>query len=177
MINQDFIMGYGAGKTAGGGGGGSGNIAVVEKNITANGDYTAPSGKAFSPVHVNVPATYPYPTYGTVKVVSKVSYEVQVTGYAIAQLPSGEYVFEPSPTPTRILHNHSEDFIFPVNQSGQQSGYLHVRAASVANMVFDDGGVNPIDRYVDSSNRAVIVRVENSENVENYTVTIQPSSP
>lgn len=173
MINKDFLMGYGAGKAGGGGG----DISVVEKTITANGDYTAPSGKAYSPVHVNVPATHPYPTYGTVKVVNKVSYGVMVTGYTIAQLPSGEYVLEPSPTPTSMAYNQSEDFIFPVNQSGQQSGYLHIRATSVANMVFDDGGVNPIDRYVDSSNRAVIVLVENSENVENYTITIQLLSP
>lgn len=56
MINKDFLMGYGAGKAAGGGGGSS--VDVVGKNITTNGDYTAPSGKAYTPIHVNVPNSY-----------------------------------------------------------------------------------------------------------------------
>lgn len=38
--------------------GGGGDITVVSKSITANGTYTAPSGKAYSPVTVNVPNSY-----------------------------------------------------------------------------------------------------------------------
>lgn len=55
MINKDFLMGYGAGKAAGGGGG---DVTVQEKNITSNGTYRAPSGTAFNPVNVSVPNTY-----------------------------------------------------------------------------------------------------------------------
>lgn len=40
-----------------GGGGGGGDITVVSKSISANGTYTAPSGKAYSPVTVSVPAS------------------------------------------------------------------------------------------------------------------------
>ena len=39
-------------------GGGGGDITVESKSITANGEYTAPSGKAYSPVTVNVPNSY-----------------------------------------------------------------------------------------------------------------------
>lgn len=41
-----------------GGGGGGGDITVVSKSIGANGTYTAPSGKAYSPVTVDVPNSY-----------------------------------------------------------------------------------------------------------------------
>ena len=37
------------------GGGGSGEITVVAYTATANGDYTAPEGKAYSPFHVKIP--------------------------------------------------------------------------------------------------------------------------
>lgn len=36
-------------------GGGGGEIMVVAYTATANGDYTAPEGKAYSPVHVKIP--------------------------------------------------------------------------------------------------------------------------
>lgn len=36
-------------------GGGGGDITVESLSVTANGTYTAPSGKAYSPVSVNVP--------------------------------------------------------------------------------------------------------------------------
>lgn len=42
----------------GGGGGGGGDISVEPLNVSENGEYTAPSGKAYSPVNVNVPNTY-----------------------------------------------------------------------------------------------------------------------
>ena len=43
-----------------GGGGEPGDITVQALNVNANGKYTAPSGKAFSPVNVNVaPALEP----------------------------------------------------------------------------------------------------------------------
>lgn len=45
-------------KQLSGGGGGGGDISVESKNINANGTYTAPSGKAYSPVNVNVPNSY-----------------------------------------------------------------------------------------------------------------------
>ena len=53
MINRDFILGYGAGKAS------AGPPVVIESlSVTENGEYTAPTGKAYSPVNVNVPNTY-----------------------------------------------------------------------------------------------------------------------
>lgn len=49
------IFAYLMGKAAGGGGG---DITVESKSITANGTYTAPPGKAYSPVTVDVPNSY-----------------------------------------------------------------------------------------------------------------------
>lgn len=47
-------------KMVGGGGGEPGDITVQALNVNANGKYTAPSGKAYSPVNVNVaPALEP----------------------------------------------------------------------------------------------------------------------
>ncbi len=37
------------------GGGGGGEVTVEPKTLTANGDYSAPDGTAWSPVHVRVP--------------------------------------------------------------------------------------------------------------------------
>lgn len=51
MVNNDFLMGYGAGKAAGGGG-----PTLITKTITANGTYAASSDSAdgFSSVTVDV---------------------------------------------------------------------------------------------------------------------------
>lgn len=49
------ILAYLMGKQAGGGGG---DITVESKSFSANGTYTAPSGKAYSPVTVYVPNSY-----------------------------------------------------------------------------------------------------------------------
>lgn len=38
-----------------GGGGGGGDVSVVPLTVTDNGVYTAPSGKAYSPVTVSIP--------------------------------------------------------------------------------------------------------------------------
>ena len=51
------ILAFLMGKQAGGGGGG-GDITVESKSIDVNGTYTAPTGKAYSPVTVNVPNSY-----------------------------------------------------------------------------------------------------------------------
>lgn len=51
------ILAFLIGKQAGGGGGG-GDITVESKSIDANGTYTAPAGKAYSPVSVSVPNSY-----------------------------------------------------------------------------------------------------------------------
>lgn len=50
------IFAYLMGKKAGSGGGG--DITVESKSISANGTYTAPTGKAYSPVSVDVPNSY-----------------------------------------------------------------------------------------------------------------------
>lgn len=52
------IFAYLMGKAAGGGGGGGGDVTVESKSISSNGTYTAPSGKAYSPVTVDVPNSY-----------------------------------------------------------------------------------------------------------------------
>lgn len=59
-MNKDFdILAFLMGKQAGsGGGGGGGDITVESKSIDANGTYTAPEGKAYSPVTVSVPNSY-----------------------------------------------------------------------------------------------------------------------
>lgn len=55
-MSKNFdILAYLMGKQAGGGGGG--DITVVSKSVSANGTYTAPTGKAYSPVTVSVPAS------------------------------------------------------------------------------------------------------------------------
>lgn len=57
-MHKDFdILAFLMGKAAGGGGGG-GDITVESKSIDANGTYTAPTGKAYSPVTVSVPNSY-----------------------------------------------------------------------------------------------------------------------
>lgn len=52
MVNNDFLMGYGAGKAAGGGGGST----LITKTITENGTYAASSDNAdgYSEIVVNV---------------------------------------------------------------------------------------------------------------------------
>ena len=40
------------------GGGGGGEISTQSINISANGTYRAPTGKAYTPVNVNVPNSY-----------------------------------------------------------------------------------------------------------------------
>lgn len=55
-MNTDFLLGFGAGKAASGGGGSS--VDVEPMSVTENGTYTAPAGKAYSPVTVNVPNSY-----------------------------------------------------------------------------------------------------------------------
>ena len=50
-----YVAGYMQGRAAGGGGG---DITVEALSATENGTYTAPSGKAYSPVTVAVPNSY-----------------------------------------------------------------------------------------------------------------------
>lgn len=47
------VVSFGAGKKSGGGGG-SGDIKTQPLNVSENGTYTAPSGRAYTPVNVNV---------------------------------------------------------------------------------------------------------------------------
>lgn len=51
------MLSFMLGKAAGGSGGG-GDVTVEQLNVSSNNTYTAPSGKAYSPVVVNVPNTY-----------------------------------------------------------------------------------------------------------------------
>ena len=59
MADGFDVVSYLMGKqVGGGGGGGGGDITVESKSIDANGTYTAPAGKAYSPVTVDVPNSY-----------------------------------------------------------------------------------------------------------------------
>lgn len=49
---------YILGAKSGGGGGGGGGVTVEPLSVSENGSYTAPSGKAYSPVVANVPNSY-----------------------------------------------------------------------------------------------------------------------
>ena len=57
MADGFDIVSFLMGKQAGGGGGG-GDVTVESKSIDANGTYTAPANKAYSPVTVDVPNSY-----------------------------------------------------------------------------------------------------------------------
>lgn len=169
MINKDFLMGYGAGKAAGGGSGSS--VKVISKVINANGIYTAPTGKAFSPVSVNVP--FPYPTYGKVKVVNDTSVNITVAGYNIDILQSGEYVFEPSDSFLRIEPGKSADFVIPVNRFGAQDGYFSIHLPSVASAHFAEYGNGMyLNAFLDTANNIAVVRIDRIAYDENYYVSV-----
>lgn len=55
-MELDNVVAFLAGKNAGGGGGG--DITVEPLSVTENGTITAPAGKAYTPVIVNVPNSY-----------------------------------------------------------------------------------------------------------------------
>lgn len=74
MVTKDFLMGFGAGKAQGGGGS---SVSVEPLSVSANGAYTAPTGKAYSPVDVNVPNSYAAGDEG--KVVSNGALVAQTT--------------------------------------------------------------------------------------------------
>lgn len=56
----DYILGSGGTweKQPASGGGGGGDTEIESLSVTANGTYTAPTGKAYSPVEVDVPNSY-----------------------------------------------------------------------------------------------------------------------
>lgn len=176
MISKDFLLGFGAGKAAGGGGG---DVTVQEKNITSNGTYIAPAGKAFSPVHVNVPAVYPYPTYGMVEIKNMFANTIGVKGYSIDILPGGEYVFEPSRATTTIRTGYDGTFVMPVNRFGGIDGYIGVDAAAIttANVRFipkaDGVTGDDLPYYKDDATSAVVVYVRNTAPVENFVITVK----
>lgn len=55
LIYMSSIRELAFAKAIGGGGGGGGDISVESLSVTANGQYSAPRGKAYTPVNVNVP--------------------------------------------------------------------------------------------------------------------------
>ena len=70
------------------GGGGGGDITVEPLSVTENGSYPAPSGKAYSPVTVNVPN----PSTGKLTITNTQEYDV--TDYAAAQVVDADLVAE-----------------------------------------------------------------------------------
>lgn len=103
------ILAFLMGKQAGGGGGG-GDITVESKSISANGTYTAPTGKAYSPVTVSVPNSYAAGDEG--KVVSN--------GALVAQ--SSDSVTQNGTVDTTLINS------LLVNVSGS-SGYGYTKLA------------------------------------------------
>ena len=73
-----------------GGGGGGGDIDVESLSVTENGTYTAPSGKAYSPVTVSVPASGITPT-GTKAITSNGMYDVTDFASASINVPVGVF--------------------------------------------------------------------------------------
>ena len=65
------------------GGGGGGDVSVESLNVAANGSYTAPSGKAYNPVHVAVPEPS-----GTISIDSNGSYDVMQYASAAVDVPA-----------------------------------------------------------------------------------------
>ena len=66
-------------------GGGGGDITVESLSVTANGTYSAPSGKAYSPVTVNVPN----PSTGTLNITANGTYDVTEKASAVVNVSGG----------------------------------------------------------------------------------------
>ena len=71
------------GVAGGSGGGGGGEISTQSLNVSANGTYRAPTGKAYTPVNVNVPNSYAASDEG--KVVSNGSLVSQTAHAEVTQ--------------------------------------------------------------------------------------------
>lgn len=101
MSYYDILL---AKKLSGGGGG----ITTEPLSVTANDTYTAPSGKAYTPVTVNVPN----PSTGTLNITANGTYDVMAYASALVSVSGGggsglEYESgtwtAPTTTPTRTL--------------------------------------------------------------------------
>lgn len=96
-------------------GGGGGDITVEEITITENGTTTAPSGKAYSPIHTNVPQ----PTLSTLEVSENGDYDAPSgTAYNRVKvnvpLPSNAYLLKSVNTPTPIASfSDGEEMVMP----------------------------------------------------------------
>ena len=66
--------------------GGGGDVSVEELNVTDNGTYTAPAGKAYSPVKVNVPKGIT--PSGTKSITANGNYDVTSFASASVNVPS-----------------------------------------------------------------------------------------
>lgn len=64
------------------GGGGGGDITVEALSVTQNGTYTAPAGKAYSPVTVNVSGGGGG-TFGTIYIKNELSSTIKVWGWGV----------------------------------------------------------------------------------------------
>ena len=107
-------------------GGGGGGVTVEALTVTENGTYTAPSGKAYSPVKVNVPVGKKYAT-GT--------YTLASSSYQLSFNPGIDF----TPSVVRLMKNSAVygvdgcigaaytalgEFILP--PAGNQKNYLYV---------------------------------------------------
>lgn len=147
-MNKDFdILAYLMGKQAGGGGG---DITVESKSISANGTYTAPTGKAYSPVTVSVPNSYAAGDEG--KVVSN--------GALVAQ--SSDSVTQNGTVDTTLISS------LLVNVSGS-SGYGYTKLAeqdftvnTSSTTAVDVGTVNVpgLGLIADNKQKIIYVRVK-----------------
>lgn len=78
--------------------GGGGGITVEALSVTENGVYTAPSGKAYSPVTVNIPSSAGKRTIGVQGAMGDSDGYIDVKGFdsasnMLSNLPAGTYHF------------------------------------------------------------------------------------
>lgn len=108
-MNTDFLLGFGAGKAASGGGGSS--VDVEPLSVTENGTYTADTGKAYSPVTVNVQGgggasnfvTGTFTTPSTTSSVNSVTIPYTGSGYPIMLVVTIEGGFESEPWASALV--------------------------------------------------------------------------
>ena len=95
-----------------------------------------------------------------------------VSAYEIKQRSNGEYIFERYAEAPFVRPGYDDQFVVPVNQSGQQAGYIGLSMRHISAAAIIDNAGNTLTPYLNSSDYAV-VWVENTTDVVGYTITVQ----